>query len=112
MEALEKMVHFNLCWMLKEFLIQVCYNIHFIYRTITIGYDGIHYCTQVQFFFFFFPLLYSVEGPGAMASKICMDKVATSVALKHVCFPNSNLFSLKDKEESFSQVDMFSDGTL
>lgn len=47
-----------------------------------------------------FSLLSSIEGPGAMASKICMDKVATSVALKHVCVPNLNMFSVKDKEHS------------
>lgn len=35
-----------------------------------------------------------------MASKICMDKVATSVALKHVRAPNLNIFSAKDREHS------------
>lgn len=44
-----------------------------------------------------FSLASSVEGPGAMASKICMDKVATSVAIKHVCVPNLNV---KYKEHS------------
>jgi len=53
-------------------------------------------------FIFFCSLLSFVEGPGAMASKICMDKVATSVALKHVRDPNlnMNIFSVEDKEHS------------
>lgn len=33
----------------------------------------------------FILLLFSNKGPGAAASKTCMDKVATSLALSHVC---------------------------
>lgn len=31
-----------------------------------------------------FPFHFSIEGPGMIPSKTCMDKVATSLALNHV----------------------------
>lgn len=55
-----------------------------------------YYLAYIILTFFPFAVLSSDEGPGAVASKICMDKVATSLALKHVCCPVSYLFFLKD----------------
>lgn len=69
-----KMVHFSPCWRLKEFHIQVYSKIKTWFTRIFLS----------QFSLLTISFYYSIEGPGVMASKICMDKVATSVALKHV----------------------------
>lgn len=74
MEVLEKMVLFSLCWRLKGFLIQVC-----SFQHLTTA-PGVGFLYQISLLFFIF----LNEGPGVMASKTCMDKVATSLALNHV----------------------------
>lgn len=69
-----KTVHFSLCWRLKEFHIQV-------YSKIKTWFTRIFLVSVLIADHLFY---LSIEGPGVTASKICMDKVATSVALKHV----------------------------
>lgn len=71
-------------------------TLQFLLDTEGIPYTGspsllLYLCIKIYLFFLwsinfnFFLVLFSHEGPGAMASKTCMDKVATSLALEHVC---------------------------
>ncbi|CAK7336658.1 unnamed protein product [Dovyalis caffra] len=73
MEASVKMVHFSLYWSLKEFFIQVI-------LVDTLAPEEFS-CLGTRLFI---PLLFSTKGPGVAASKTCMDKVATSLALSHL----------------------------
>lgn len=72
MEVLVKMVHFSRYLRLKAYLIQVPFY------SFILEYKIIFKCSYLHFF----PFL--TLGPGFSASKICMDKVATSLAVKHV----------------------------